>query len=534
MNIFNIFKKNNENSDEEKSKNMKKENNTNNDNNMNNKENTNNNTNNSVKSSNNENSASSSISSSNMLNINSSSKNIQIDSKSNKNYNKTQDSELANVNPDLPPPNSLPDLAKDLFSNEKSTNVVKTQETESITKNENVNVTQIPSESVLSKEVPKFDLELLKSYFKNISTQNTDKTSEEANIKKVTQDFSYDTAIKDTDKLLSKEKEPVSRSEIDINELLKNYLLKERSIKNFNTNQYINNPYSFNNRLFFEEFEKFLFDKKENISRVYQQLTPNDILNKMKMFHSQNTNVFSEIKDLEKLWLLVEQRKKTVNELSLSLETEILSKINNIYSEYGFKEIRRDNENNQNKYYPTPSQDSTINSNNKDLKNEPNTISTIQVTPFSDLIKKRQKDAPIIKEDSPISDERNNNENNNTNENNTLNIVPIIQLNRSANISPNNLELEENFIKKIENIKSFTILDPTKYFYFINGSVAKSFKEFISILETLNDEAFYHHVTPYRNDFTNWFRDVYKNPEFASIINNFKTKKELLSFLKNI
>ncbi len=57
---------------------------------------------------------------------------------------------------------------------------------------------------------------------------------------------------------------------------------------------------------------------------------------------------------------------------------------------------------------------------------------------------------------------------------------------------------------------------PENRFYCADGTVLRNVQELGERLKAISVQAFYHHVTPSRNDFHNWIRDVYQDPALAS------------------
>jgi hypothetical protein len=66
-----------------------------------------------------------------------------------------------------------------------------------------------------------------------------------------------------------------------------------------------------------------------------------------------------------------------------------------------------------------------------------------------------------------------------------------------------------------------------KYFILANGHPVKNVAELASILDQLEDHVFSHHVTPDRNDFHNWIKDVFEDVELARKIVGVDDKKHL-------
>ena len=71
-------------------------------------------------------------------------------------------------------------------------------------------------------------------------------------------------------------------------------------------------------------------------------------------------------------------------------------------------------------------------------------------------------------------------------------------------------------------------ISPDKYFILKDGRKIKSIKELALILETLDDESFYHHVTTDRNDFATWINDVFDDEELSSEIKNITRRSDII------
>jgi hypothetical protein len=54
-----------------------------------------------------------------------------------------------------------------------------------------------------------------------------------------------------------------------------------------------------------------------------------------------------------------------------------------------------------------------------------------------------------------------------------------------------------------------------QYFVLANGQPVKHVAELASILDQLEDHVFRHHVTPDRNDFHSWIKDVFQDVDLA-------------------
>jgi len=66
-----------------------------------------------------------------------------------------------------------------------------------------------------------------------------------------------------------------------------------------------------------------------------------------------------------------------------------------------------------------------------------------------------------------------------------------------------------------------------KYFVLANGQPVKNVAELAALLDQLEDHVFHHHVSPDKNDFHNWVRDVFEDVDLARKITGVKDKKHL-------
>lgn len=66
-----------------------------------------------------------------------------------------------------------------------------------------------------------------------------------------------------------------------------------------------------------------------------------------------------------------------------------------------------------------------------------------------------------------------------------------------------------------------------EYFILANGKPVKHVAELASILDQLEDHVFGHHVTPDRNDFHNWVKDIFDDVELARKIVGVNDKKHM-------
>jgi hypothetical protein len=72
---------------------------------------------------------------------------------------------------------------------------------------------------------------------------------------------------------------------------------------------------------------------------------------------------------------------------------------------------------------------------------------------------------------------------------------------------------------------------PEQYFILRNGQPVRSLKELIEILEYIDDTTFDHHVNEYRNDFSNWIRDVIGDAELADDVEHAEDRPGMLRSL---
>lgn len=67
----------------------------------------------------------------------------------------------------------------------------------------------------------------------------------------------------------------------------------------------------------------------------------------------------------------------------------------------------------------------------------------------------------------------------------------------------------------------------TSYFILCNGKPVKNIKELADIMEEIEDQVFNHHVTPDKNDFATWVKDIFKDIELAEKLAGVKDKKHM-------
>ena len=75
---------------------------------------------------------------------------------------------------------------------------------------------------------------------------------------------------------------------------------------------------------------------------------------------------------------------------------------------------------------------------------------------------------------------------------------------------------------------------PEKYaFYLKNGKKLLNINNLAKELVAMPNDVFYHHVTPERNDFHNWIRDIVLDLELADRILKAKTKEEAAKIIND-
>ena len=68
-----------------------------------------------------------------------------------------------------------------------------------------------------------------------------------------------------------------------------------------------------------------------------------------------------------------------------------------------------------------------------------------------------------------------------------------------------------------------------KAFWCYGGETFKSLQELALALEGMSDEAFQHHVTEHKNDFSNWISDVFGDTTLAKQLNKVTDKSKAAS-----
>jgi hypothetical protein len=80
--------------------------------------------------------------------------------------------------------------------------------------------------------------------------------------------------------------------------------------------------------------------------------------------------------------------------------------------------------------------------------------------------------------------------------------------------------------KRVRKSKILNNVHKDFYFSLIDGSSIKNLLELVNALDKMSDDVFYYHVTPEKNDFANWIRDVFKEKNLAEEITKVNSRLE--------
>lgn len=75
------------------------------------------------------------------------------------------------------------------------------------------------------------------------------------------------------------------------------------------------------------------------------------------------------------------------------------------------------------------------------------------------------------------------------------------------------------------------VLPRDKHFYVFNGPAIKDLRQLVEELQRMSDDSFYHHVTPFKNDFARWINDCFKDRTLAKRIGRLKDKADITKTL---
>ena len=74
---------------------------------------------------------------------------------------------------------------------------------------------------------------------------------------------------------------------------------------------------------------------------------------------------------------------------------------------------------------------------------------------------------------------------------------------------------------------------PEQCFWVNNGQILKNVEELANVLPEMSNEAFQHHVSNGRNDFSNWIKDVIGDQKLANDLLSSKSKDSALKKVRN-
>jgi len=82
--------------------------------------------------------------------------------------------------------------------------------------------------------------------------------------------------------------------------------------------------------------------------------------------------------------------------------------------------------------------------------------------------------------------------------------------------------------KPRHRVYNLTKVVPEGHFFVLcNGQPVKHVAELASVLDQIEDHVFHHHVTPDKNDFHNWIKDIFEDLELARKISGVSDKKRM-------
>ncbi|MBM3153908.1 MAG: hypothetical protein FJ008_01080 [Chloroflexi bacterium] len=86
--------------------------------------------------------------------------------------------------------------------------------------------------------------------------------------------------------------------------------------------------------------------------------------------------------------------------------------------------------------------------------------------------------------------------------------------------------------RKTEAAKALADVSEEKAFWCYGGEVFRNLQEMAVALERMSEEAFEHHVTEHKNDFSNWVRDVFGDTTLANQLRKATTKSSAAGRVK--
>jgi hypothetical protein len=81
-------------------------------------------------------------------------------------------------------------------------------------------------------------------------------------------------------------------------------------------------------------------------------------------------------------------------------------------------------------------------------------------------------------------------------------------------------------------IKATRVIDPTEYFWLVNGGGLESLEALVTALEQMSEEQFAYHTQRDGNDFARWIGGVFLEEELARAIVRQKTREKTAQVLR--
>ena len=103
------------------------------------------------------------------------------------------------------------------------------------------------------------------------------------------------------------------------------------------------------------------------------------------------------------------------------------------------------------------------------------------------------------------------------------------KLEKKVKKAPANKEIKKSSAKEgmieVTLKKKVTGEAPEEYhFYLSDGRKLKNLFDLIEALENMSDDVFRHHVNEYKNDFSNWIRDVFQENDLADEVSRVESR----------
>lgn len=94
-------------------------------------------------------------------------------------------------------------------------------------------------------------------------------------------------------------------------------------------------------------------------------------------------------------------------------------------------------------------------------------------------------------------------------------------------------ELTKTKIKTLPHPGIHEPLHPDDHFKLKDGKILTNIFDFISVLESMSDDTFSHHVSLDHNDFTPWIKEAMKLDDLSSTLEPISTRTEMLTVIRN-